>query len=467
MTETEAAEPVDLLAVGGGMAGLSAAAFAARSGARVALVDRAPTLGGSAVHAGFIWSAASYEAMRAANPLGDPDLSRTVINDLEDGVRWIESLGVACKPPVGMIRYGRGRQFDTNHYLARCHEVIRESGGQVLTATRATALITEGSSVRGAELVLADGTHRRLFATWTLLATGGFQGDEAMRAELIHPNAAGIQVRGNPYSDGAGIRLGLNAGGVLGRENAGFYGHLVPRGVRLTPDLYTDLALYYSEHALLFNLDGERFVDETIGDHVTTIHLLEQRDAAGLLVGDAKVYRQFINGTYVEGFPPLDKFRACARRGARCAVVDSLEEFDLIPEEWGYPGPKIRAAIEQFNRDVRAGRTEPARTYDDRTIDEPPFYVVETTPAITFTMTGLLIDTEARVRREGGGVVPGLLAAGADAGGLYHRAYAGGLSPALVFGLRAARQVTAAPSAPSSAASAAPRSPSAGRGSSW
>jgi succinate dehydrogenase/fumarate reductase flavoprotein subunit len=38
---------------------------------------------------------------------------------------------------------------------------------------------------------------------------------------------------------------------------------------------------------------------------------------------------------------------------------------------------------------------------------------------------------------EDGDPIPGLLAAGGDAGGLYHRAYAGGLAPALVFGLRA------------------------------
>jgi succinate dehydrogenase/fumarate reductase flavoprotein subunit len=64
---------------------------------------------------------------------------------------------------------------------------------------------------------------------------------------------------------------------------------------------------------------------------------------------------------------------------------------------------------------------------------------VEAAPAITFTRGGLLIDRDARVRSQKGGVVPGLLAAGCDAGGLYVSAYAGGLSPALVFGLAAAR----------------------------
>jgi hypothetical protein len=40
---------------------------------------------------------------------------------------------------------------------------------------------------------------------------------------------------------------------------------------------------------------------------------------------------------------------------------------------------------------------------------------------------------------ETGSAIPGLLAAGADAAGVYDKAYAGGIAAALVFGLRAAR----------------------------
>ena len=60
-------------------------------------------------------------------------------------------------------------------------------------------------------------------------------------------------------------------------------------------------------------------------------------------------------------------------------------------------------------------------------------------PAITFTFGGIRIDSRARVLDERGAPIPGLLAAGADAGGVYHRAYAGGLAAALAFGLQAAR----------------------------
>jgi succinate dehydrogenase/fumarate reductase flavoprotein subunit len=432
---------VDLLVLGGGMAGLSAAARAAHDGGSVVLVDKAAELGGSAIYAGFAWTAPSLEAMREINPDGDPELAAAVAEGFADGIEWIRSLGVECKPAVTVLRYGRGHQFDTTHYLARCAEVVREHGGEILTRTQVLSLDTEDGAVTGAELILADGTRRRVQARNTLLATGGFQGDAELRAKHIHPQARDIQLRANPNSTGDGLRLGLEAGAAFGIDNAGFYGHLMPSGVPLSdPSLFTDLALYYSEHSLLFNLRGERFIDETVGDHLTTMALLEQPEARGLLIADAVTYRDWVIGSYVEGIAGISKFDLCRRRGARCAVTDSISEFDLIPPEWGYPGPVIRQAIEDFNDRARSGSAlEPTRQFDRRPLDEPPYYVIDATPAITFSMSGLRIDSQARVKSTDGGTVPGLLSAGSDAGGMYWRAYSGGLAPALVFGLAAAR----------------------------
>ena len=85
------------------------------------------------------------------------------------------------------------------------------------------------------------------------------------------------------------------------------------------------------------------------------------------------------------------------------------------------------------------GSLDPPRRFDAAPIQDPPFYVIEVVPAITFTFGGLIVDPEARVLDEHGRPIPGLHAAGADAGGLYVRAYAGGIAAALIFGLRAAR----------------------------
>lgn len=210
-----------------------------------------------------------------------------------------------------------------------------------------------------------------------------------LRAQLIHPQARDLQLRANPHSDGDGLRLGLSAGAAVGKPGAGFYGHLAPAGVPLSdPPMFVDLALYYSEHALLFNLEGERFADETIGDHITTMALLVQPGARGLLVADAATYREWITGSCVEGIPGIDKFALASRRGARCAVAESMEELDLLPADWGHPGPKIRAAIQALNGDLAAAKTpRPARVHDRRVIAEPPFYVIEAAPAQSLAST--------------------------------------------------------------------------------
>jgi succinate dehydrogenase/fumarate reductase flavoprotein subunit len=431
----------DLLVIGGGMAGLTAGAWAARNGARVVLAERDAALGGSAAFAGFIWTTPTFEALRAVNPRGDPELGRALVGGFADGLDWVRSVGADCGAEVTVLRYGRGHQVDTNGYIRACTQILHTADAEVLTSARIRSLLASDGRVRGAECALADGTVRRIEARWTLLATGGFQADPELRAAHVHPQARGVALRSNPYSAGDGLRLGLSAGGMFGKAGAGFYGHLVPAGVPLTdPGLFTELALYYSEHGLLFNVNGERFTDETAADHLTTMALVGQPEARGLLVGDAVTYRDWITGSYVEGSAAANTFEACRRRGARCAVADDVDEFELVPEDWGYPGMKIRDGIEAFNAAARDGSVmSPPREFDRRPLDQPPYYVIEAAPAVTFTLGGLLIDRAARVRARSGGIVPGLLAAGSDAGGLYLGAYAGGLAPALVFGLTAAR----------------------------
>jgi len=95
-------------------------------------------------------------------------------------------------------------------------------------------------------------------------------------------------------------------------------------------------------------------------------------------------------------------------------------------------------ALRTFNAQSEAGHHEPGRRYDARPLTEPPYYVIEVIPAITFSFTGLRIDPQARVLSDRGTPIPGLLAAGAETGGVFVRSYAGGIANALIFGLQAA-----------------------------
>jgi succinate dehydrogenase/fumarate reductase flavoprotein subunit len=430
---------VDLLVLGGGMAGLSAAAWSVREGRSVALVEKG-SLGGTAVHAGFIWTAPTFEVLREQIPDGDPALQRALIDGFAPAIEWVRSLDVECLPAVSVLRFGRGHQTDMTNYLRICERIVREDAASEILAPAATEeLVVEDGAVVGANVRLESGEQRELRAFSTLLATGGFQASPELRA-TIHPNAPRFPLRSNPYSTGDGLRLARSVGGAFRGDDAGFYGHLFPSEVNVTEnDDFIGITLYYSEHAVLLNLEGRRFVDETVGDHLTTLAVAEQPESRALMISDARVRLEWILQPYVEGVHPRDTFDIAYRRGARAAVAESIDELADLPEEWGYDGATVRQAMLDFNRACIEGGLDPPRRYDATPIDRPPFYVIETVPAISFTFGGVAIDDHARVLDETGRPVPGLLAAGADAGGVFVRAYAGGLAAALVFGLRAAR----------------------------
>src|SRR5580704_5848987 len=111
---------VDLLVFGGGMAGMSAAARAANDGASVILVEKGPAIGGSAMYAGFIWTAPTVEVMRDVNPDADPELSAQVVERYGEALDWVRSLDVTVAEPVTVLGYGRGSATDMANYLLAC-----------------------------------------------------------------------------------------------------------------------------------------------------------------------------------------------------------------------------------------------------------------------------------------------------------------------------------------------------------
>jgi succinate dehydrogenase/fumarate reductase flavoprotein subunit len=329
------------------------------------------------------------------------------------------------------------------NFLLACDRLVRKRG-EVLVRSHALRLLTEDGAVAGAEIETPAGT-RTIRARSTLLATGGFGGDPGLRADYIAPAAKDLPVRANLNSTGDGLRLAQAVGAATSAPNAGFYGHLIPsQVVYKNPYEFTDLTFYHSEHGVLLNRSGQRFCDETIGDHLSTLHVLDQPGARALLITDQRVHEQWMLAPYVEGVEPIDKFQLAYKRGARAAIAEDIEELAYLPEEWGYDGEAACNALLEYNRRCESGELEPGRRLDPAPLVTPPYYVIEVIPAITFTFTGVQIDELARVLGADGEPIRGLLAAGADAGGVFHRAYAGGLAAALVFGLQAA--VTAASS---------------------
>src|ERR671924_256541 len=93
---TASATDADLLVLGAGMAGLTAAASAASRGARVLVLERSNELGGNAVlSAGYVWTTADMENFRRRCPRGDEQLGAVLMDGFPAAVEWVRSTGAS------------------------------------------------------------------------------------------------------------------------------------------------------------------------------------------------------------------------------------------------------------------------------------------------------------------------------------------------------------------------------------
>lgn len=437
----EVSSDFDLLVIGAGMAGLSAGGRAAEAGARVLVVEKAAEIGGSGQHAGFLWTVPHPRVLRGWDD-GNPRLQRVIMENFAEGVEWMRRRDF-IQSGITPVLHGRGYQINVLGHQTQCVKTIRSAGGHVALGAQVQELIVSPEGrVEGARII-DHGELQEIRTQWTILATGGYQGNPDMRVERIHPNARSIPLRSNPDSTGDGIRLGLQAGGTWAGRNPGFYGHLVSSPPRLdgNPSLFLRLAQMQSDYSLLFNEDGKRFTDESLGDFRNSEMLVFESHARGLLVWDEYVQREHVMKAFVLGAEVEDRLEVALEYGAQGAKVDDLDKLDKVVSTWGFDGKAVLRNITDYNRTVQEcpEKLQPTKAYSPRPLNEPLYYAMVVEPGITFTQDGLRVDDHARALNRQGKPIPGLLVAGADAGNIYKGGYAGGLALALTFALRAVR----------------------------
>ncbi|MGV9870144.1 FAD-dependent oxidoreductase [Rhodococcus koreensis] len=442
----------DLLVLGAGMAGLTAGAYAARNGLNVIVVDKGTSIGGSAIlSGGGFWSSADYEAMRQINPEGEPHLARVIADHYDEALEWIKSTGTSVNPagPLGPTRFGessfRKRFFwiDIVSYLRTCESYVNNAGGYVVANSRTEDLLRDGDAVVGAVIGSDDGTRSTVRAKAVLLATGGFQNDPEMRATYLGGDARNFLVRSNPHSSGDGISLGLAAGGVLSRHMDSWYGHTVPYPLNreFTERDYIPLAQFaLSPRSVILDRAGTRFVDESMGYYFNAQAVASTPGSRALLVFDERT-RQEDASVEFHGF---DRPVVAKEAGANVTKGSDWSEVAATAAAWGYSN--VDKAVHEYNNAILTEQSDidPPRKHFRRQLDQPPYYAMEIQPAITFTFGGLRIDANARVLDSEEQPVEGLYAAGADAGGVYHQGYAGGLSMGAIFGIEASKHVRSA-----------------------
>jgi succinate dehydrogenase/fumarate reductase flavoprotein subunit len=415
---------VDLLVVGGGIAGMTAAARAIGLGLEVVVVEKGDEVGGSAaLSAGIVWTAPDVEVARRVAPEGEPALQRALVEGFDSAIERVRDAGVAVSERwTGQMGFGVAHHVDVGALLAHWRAAL---GDAVLTGTAVRGLVVDaGGAVRGAVLTRGD---VEVAARAVLLATGGFQGDGELVGRLIGSGAERMPVRSNPGSVGDGMRLGRAAGASLSRSLSSFYGHLIPdRLDRFDVADYLPLTQYHSNQSILVNVHGRRFTDESRGDEVTNQLVLREPEGRAVLICDERVRREHAVGPPYPHGQVVDRFAAAAEAGGRLVHAESAAELAARVSEWGVDGAELRHTLA-----------------DAVALREPPFHALAVAPCITFTFGGLRVDVDGRVLGPDGAWIRNLYAAGADAGGLQGPGYVGGLALGLVFGPRVAEAVRA------------------------
>lgn len=439
---------VDVLVVGSGAAGLSAALAASQDGAASVLVAEAEGIvGGSSRLSGGLMMGADTRYQRAA---GVEDTWQDLFHDyltlnqwqVETGVvarlteragqavEWLGDLGVEfydqlvyggdeTRPRVH-CPIGRG-QAVVDVLTRRC----REAGVEIALGQRIDRLLTDDGAVTG---VAVGGDE--ISCSSVVVATGGFGASEEKRRELF-PSVYGT---GWSYYIGADGSRGdaLDFTRPLGAQVTGF-----DRGLRL---LHTDFDRMYEAYLpgwlVLVNRDGRRFCDETAPYGIMDGLLKSQGDRAYAVFDHAALvaatdlgvarYKQSIPGSTKKQSPHwnLDMIELMRAEGK----VHRHPTIEGLATAIDVPAGALAATAERVNELVRLG--EDADYAKAATFLEPiataPFYAVEVRPATCcFTACGLRIDRDARVLDEEGRPIPGLFAAGEVTGGVIGPRYVG------------------------------------------
>jgi fumarate reductase flavoprotein subunit len=344
----------DLVVAGAGMAGLVAAVQATERGASVLVLEKGDRAGGSMrLSSGFVWRYREWERFRAECSGGDPDLQQLVWARVDEDLAWLESRG------------------------AEVHG--RETGNPLTTGLRFDpAALTDLLAARAGEVRLGEPLRALPDGTPVVLATGGFQGNRELVRRHVTAEAEALVLRANPWSSGDGLRLGLEAGGVLSSGMDEFYGRNLPAPpARIVPGEFVGLAQLYARFARVRGETGQEYETRTWSETDAVQWTARQPNArATYSVRDAALGKRVRDRTVAE-------------------MIASAEAVG---------GPVRR----------RDGVTE-----------------VDVVAGITTTTGGLRVDT-------GGRVAGSVFAAGTDAGDISTGGYSSGLAAALVLGRRAA-----------------------------
>ena len=458
----------DVVVVGGGIAGLTAANRAAQLGLRALVLEQGAgpqylcnsRFSGGILHIAFHNIREGDAALSgiindATSGYAQPALREAFANSAPRAVDWLREEGAkfirvgqsvwqqwVLAPPralaPGMDWKGRGPDVA----LRLLADNLKKRGSAIRLDTRVTALVRGNGRCAGIDAESGGATVRYTASRAVVIADGGFQSNLDLVRENITRRPEKLKQRGAA----TGMGDGLNMARAIGAAAVGldcFYGHLLSRDAFANEKVWPYPQLdELAVAGILIDGAGMRAADEGRGGVYLANMVARCADPlACCAIFDEAIWNGPGRGARIPANPNLVKAGGTVHRAESLA---SLAGMIAVPAQ------VLQATIDEYNAALRAGAADKlsvprsVKPNAAHVIATPPYYAVPVCAGITYTMGGLAIDADARVLREDGSAIAGLYAAGAATGGLEggpEIGYLGGLMKAATFGLRAAEHI--------------------------
>ncbi|HJG17997.1 flavocytochrome c [Limosilactobacillus vaginalis] len=439
----------DVVIIGSGGTGLSAAIQANELGMKVAVLEKEEELGGNTnrassgmnaaetnvqLHHGVIDNVADFyhETYKDGGRLNDKDMLGYFVYHTAPAIDWLADHDIKLDDITitgGMSKKRTHRPASMapigGFLVKSLLKVVAQEDIPVFNKTKVTELRrADDGRVNGVK-VDADGITKIINAKAVILATGGF-GASKEYIKRFRPDLESYKTTNQPGATGDGLKLAENVGAELMQMNLV---QVHPTVQQDNPHVYLIGEAVRGEGAILVNAEGKRFVNELNTRKIVSNAITALPEHSAYLILDQGIR------DHVKAIEFYDKVGLVVHGET---IEDLAKKINVDPSNLKQTVATWNQAVENHD-DAEFGRT----TGMDRGITNPGFFAIHIAPAIHYTMGGIHITPKTQVLDGNGDIIKGLFAAGEVAGGLHGNNRVGGNSIAetIVFGRQAGQQV--------------------------
>lgn len=445
---SELKDSYDVIVVGSGGAGMSAAISAKEAGAEVVIFEKMPVVGGntSKSSAGMNASETKFqkeegiedsndkffeESLKGGKETNDQELLRYFVDNSASAIDWLDSMGITLSNLTttgGMSEKRTHRPADgsaVGGYLVEgLYANVTELGIPTFVNADVKDITDADGAVTGVVVNIA-GEDKTISSKAVVLATGGFGANMDMVTKF-KPELNGYVTTNQEGSTGDGVSLGESEGAATVDMDK----------IQIHPTVEQTTSYLISEAirgegAILVSQEGSRFFNE-----------METRDKVSAAINELDPNHAYV--IFDEALTTRAKATAQYIEKGLAVKAETIEE---LAKAIDVPEDTLKATLDTWNQSV-ADNNDAAfgrETGMDNDLSQAPYYAIKIAPGIHHTMGGLKINTNTEVLKEDGSAIPGLYAAGEVTGGVHGSNRIGGNAVAdiIIFGRQAGTQSAA------------------------